>query len=82
MKSSKHIFSTIILASNSSCSLSPLGVAMRLSQLPIGSFYLFKMLFSVCSLSLACDLSTFTVCVSDVLDLASMPNPGDSAEEN
>ena len=52
------IFSTVILASHSSYSLSPLGVAMRLSQLPIGSFYLFKMLFSVCSLSLACDLST------------------------
>ena len=34
------------------------------------------------SLSLASDLSTFTVSVSDVLDLASMPNPGDAAEEN
>ena len=31
---------------------------MRVSQLPIGSFYLFEMLFSVCFLSLACDLST------------------------
>ena len=32
------IFSTVILASHSSHSLSPLGVAMRSSQLPIGSF--------------------------------------------
>ena len=36
-----HIFSTVILASHSSYSLSPLGVAMRSSQLLIGSFYLF-----------------------------------------
>ena len=37
----KNIFSTVILTSHSSYSLSPLGVAMRSSQLPIGSFYLF-----------------------------------------
>ena len=36
-----YIFSTVILASHSSYSLSPLGVAMRSSQLLIGSFYLF-----------------------------------------
>ena len=36
-----NIFSTVILASHSSCSLSPLSVAMRSSQFPIGSFYLF-----------------------------------------
>ena len=34
----EDIFSTVILASHSSHSLSPLGVAMRSSQLPIGSF--------------------------------------------
>ena len=41
LKLHRNIFSTVILASHSSCSLSPLGVAMRRSQLPIGSFYLF-----------------------------------------
>ena len=65
-----YIFSTVILASHSSRSLSPLGVAMRLSQLPIGSFYLFKMLFSACSLSLSLAiLALLTVSASDVLDL-------------
>ena len=50
-----NIFSTVILASHSFLQLymSPLGVAVRLSKLPIGSFYLFKMLFSVFSLSLS-----------------------------
>ena len=66
-----YIFSTIILASHSySRNLSPLGVAMRLSQLPIGSFYLYKMLFSACSLSLSLAiLALLTVSASDVLDL-------------
>ena len=59
-----------LLASHSSCSLSPLGDAMCLSQLSIGSFYLFKMLFSVCSLSLLLAiLALLAVSASDVLDL-------------
>ena len=49
-----NIFSTVLLASHSFLQLSPLGVTVRLSNLPIGLFYLFKMLFAVCSLSLAC----------------------------
>ena len=66
-----YIFSTVMLASHSSRRLSPLGVAMCLSQLPIGSFYLFKMLFSACSLSLSLAiLALLTVSASDVLDLA------------
>ena len=65
-----YIFSTVILASHSSRSLSPLGVTMRLSQLPIGSFYLFKMLSSGCSLPLSLAiLALLTVSASDVLDL-------------
>ena len=57
-------------------SLSPLGVAARLSQLAIGSFYLFKMLFSVCSLYLARDLSTLELfSASDVEDLAAPTLP-------
>ena len=54
-----NIFSTVILASHSFLQLymSPLGVAVRLSKLPIGSFYLFKMLFSVFSLSLSLSLA-------------------------
>ena len=44
--------------------------------------YLRDAVFSLFSLSLAGDLGTFTVSVSDGLDLASMPNPGDAAEEN
>ena len=71
-----YIFSTVILASQSSRSLSPLGVAMRLSQLPIGSFYLFKMLFSACSLSLSlATLALLTVSASDVLDLRPPAHP-------
>ena len=49
---------------------------MRLSQLPIGSFYLFKMLFSACSLSLSLAiLALLTVSSSDVLDLAPPTHP-------
>ena len=41
------------------------------------------MLFSVCSLSLACDLSTLELfTASDVLISSSMPTRGDVAEEN
>ena len=58
---------------------------MRLTQLPIGSFYLFKMLFSVCSLSLACDLSTlelFLLRFGCFKIWLSMPTPGDAAVGN
>ena len=49
---------------------------MRLSQLPIGSFYLFKMLSSACSLSLSLViLALLTVSASDVLDLGPPTNP-------
>ena len=71
-----YIFYTVILAFHSSRTLSPLGVTMRLSQLPIGSFYLFKMLSSAGSLSLSLAiLALLTVSASDVLDLGPPTNP-------
>ena len=66
-----YIFSTVILASHSPCSLSPLGVAMRSSQLPIGSFLpILDAVFSLFSLSLSLAiLALYTVSASDVLVL-------------